>query len=185
MKAFWGALLAIAVPIALIAPFIGAHQLVLSWTDFFSNFFNSIWNTIAGLLHISQPSPQQQFASRLTQLQNNESNIKQFYLANAGKYAKQYNISVNVSWAVQVTDYNASNNKTIGELTVIWNGTSDTLQAENGIVSAPNIMTFAVRMNHSTFMSLSQDVINENIAGGIADFGIAQATKGISYRLVS
>lgn len=184
MEGRWGGFLAVALPLVLIASVSAFHGFALSWTDIFSSIWNSIWGAISGIFHISSPNAQQQFNSRLSQLQTNESSLTQFYLANVDKYAKQYNVSANTSWAAQVTDVNSSTSPVVGQLTVVWNNTSRSLYVYSGIVNSSGIMTFAINMTHSTFLSLSRDVLAQNIDGGIADAGIAYATHGISYRRI-
>ena len=184
MEGYWKRLFAVALPMALIVSAYAFHGFALAWTDIFSNIWNSIWNAIAGIFHISAPNAAQQFASRLSQLQTNESSLTQFYLANVDRYAKQYNVSANTSWSAQVTDVNSSTSPVVGRLTVVWNNTNRALYVYNGIESYGGL-TFAVNMTHGTFMSLTRDVLAENINGGIADAGIAYATHSISYRMVS
>ena len=176
---------AIAMPLFLLVSASAAHGFALQWTNIFSNIWNSIWNAIAGIFHFTTVSAQQQFASRLSQLQTNESSLTQFYLANVGKYAKQYNVSANTSWSVQVTDVNSSRSPVVGQLTITWNNTAKSLYVYPGIVNATGVPTFAVNMTHGTFMSLSRDVVTQSITGTIADAGIAEATHSISYTRIS
>ena len=172
----------IALPVLLIASVSASHWFVLQWTNIFSSVWNNIWDFIAGIFHIQTVSAQQQFANRLGELQTNESPLTQFYLANTGKYAKQYNVSANTSWSVQVTDVNSSASPIVGQLTVTWNNTGKSLYVYGGIVNATaGVPTFAVNMTHGTFLSLSNDVLHQSIDGAIADVGIAEATHGISY----
>ncbi|MDE1854833.1 MAG: hypothetical protein KGH57_00725 [Candidatus Micrarchaeota archaeon] len=172
----------IALPVLLIASVSASHGFVLQWTNIFSGIWNSIWNFIAGIFHIPIISAQQQFANRLGELQTNESALTQFYLANSGKYAKQYNVSVNTSWSVQLTDVNSSTSPIVGQLTVTWNNTNKSLYVYEGVVNATaGVPTFAVNMTHGTFLSLSNDALHQSIDGAIADFGIAEATHSISY----
>ena len=175
--------LALALPVFLLLS-LSQARFALAWTDIFSSIWNSIWNAISGIFHISTVSAQQQFANRLTQLQDNETPLAQFYLANVGKYASQYNVSVNTSWSVQVTDVNSSTSPVIGRLTITWNYTAKSLNVHSGIVSAPGVPAFAVNMTHSTFLALSRDVVDQNIDGAIADFGIAEATHSTSFSVI-
>ena len=174
---------AMALPIAMIATAFAPHGFALAWTDIFSNIWNSIWSAISAMFHLSAPNASQQFASRLSQLQTNESELTQFYLSNVAKYAKQYNVTANVSWSVQVTDVNSSTSPIVGQLTITWNNTAKGLYVYDGIVNS-TFATYAVNMTHSTFLALSRDAVGQSISGAIADFGIAEATHGISYRHV-
>jgi hypothetical protein len=187
MEGDWQKIFSVALPMALLASVSASHGFALAWTDIFSNIWNSIWNAIgnviAGIFHTQTVSAQQQFANRLSQLQTNESELTAFYLANVGKYAKQFNVSANMSWSVQVTDVNSSTSPVVGQLTIIWNNTAKSLYVYGGIVNT-TFTAFAVNMTHSTFMSLSKDVLSQNIDGGIADFGIAEATHSISFRQI-
>lgn len=178
------AFFAAALPLLLLSA-LASHAIALAWTDFFSNLWNSIVNAFDGLFHIQTLSAQQQFQNRLGELQANESGLTSFYLANVGRYAKQYNVSVtNVSWSVQVTDVNSTTSPVIGQLTVTWNNTSKSMHVYSGIVNATGFLAFAVNMTHGTFLSLSNDALNENIDGAVYDAGVAEATHGISYRQV-
>ncbi len=184
MEAVWKRFFAVALPMLLLAPLL-IHGLQFAWTDIFSSIWNSIWNAISGILHISTPNAQQQFASKLEQLQTNESPLTQFYLANAAKYAKQFNVSANTSWSVQVTDVNSSTSPVVGQLTAVWNNTAKSLFIYSGIVNTTGMPIFAVSVTHSTFLALSRDALAQSINGAIADFGIAEATHAISFRRIS
>jgi hypothetical protein len=181
MGADWKKFLAVAAPFMLLASVSSAHAILFSWTSIFSNIWNSIWNSIASILHIQTTSAQQQFADRLGELQANETSLARFYLANVGKYAKQYNVSVNTSWAVRVTDVNSTTSPVIGRLTAVWNQTSQTLGIYDGIVNTTGIPTFWVNVTHSSFMSLTKDAIDQSVYGAVADIGIAEATHSVSY----
>lgn len=177
MKTAARMLFALVLPVALLMPLLGSHQVVLAWTDFFSNIWSNIWNSIASILHIQTPTVQQQFSGRLAQLEGNASSFTQFYLSNIGKY----NVSADENWTVQITDQNSTSSPVIGTLTISWNASSRSISIMPGITNATFSPAFAVRVNHGSFMSLSNDVIHQNAFGAATDFATATATHGIEY----
>jgi hypothetical protein len=109
-------------------------------------------------------------------LQNNNQNLTLFYLANAANY----NLNVNKSWSIQVTDKNYAN-VTIGQLTISWNGQYKNLSIENGIVNTDISPTYAVTLPHSEFMSFSNAAIARNTAAAFADYTTYYLTGKLNY----
>lgn len=176
-NALWG----VALPVAMLLTVIGAHGVVLAWTDFFTNIWNSIVSTITKLFN---PGPsisvQQQFVNQLALLKNNTQNITAFYLSNAGTYK----VPTNQSWALQVTDQNTTNSTLIGQLSVVWYGPTRSLTFASGIVNASVSPTFAVTLTHNEFMAFSQTVAKRDIIGALADYSAYYLTGKVKYTQV-
>jgi hypothetical protein len=155
-----------------------AHaNILLSWSD----FFTSIWNGVANFFSLqSGPtlSAQAQFAQRLSLLQNNTQNLVSFYLSNA----QTYNLSVNKSWSVQITDKNSTSSPAIGELTITWLAGRKSLMIQNGIVNTKVSPTYAVTITNKAFVVLSQDVATRNLILGLLDYNMYKSA--ISYKQV-
>jgi predicted PurR-regulated permease PerM len=125
---------------------------------------------------LTLPQQQSQFAGQLSMLQNNNQNLSAFYLANA----PNYNIPVNKSWSVQITDKGAQN-VTIGQLTISWYGKTKNLSILNGIVNTGISPTYAVTLPHSEFMSFTQAAITRNTAEALADYSAYYLTGKLNY----
>jgi hypothetical protein len=128
---------------------------------------------------LTLPQQQSQFASQLSALQNNNQNLTAFYLANAANY----NLPVNKSWSVQVTD-KSSTNVTIGQLTISWNGKTKNLSIQNGIVNTGISPTYAVTLPHSEFMSFTQAAITRNTAAALAYYSTYYLSGKLNYTRV-
>jgi len=123
---------------------------------------------------------QGQLQNQLGRMQNNNQNLTLFYLTNA----QNYNLNVNKSWSVQITDQD-SNGSIVGQLTISWNGQGKNLSIQNGIVNTGISPTYAVTLSHSQFMSLSQDVITRNTAAAFAYYTAYYLTGKLKYTKVS
>ncbi len=181
MNKIGNALFGVALPIAILLTVVGAHGVVLAWTDFFTNIWNSIVNTITKLFN---PGPtlsvQLQFAKQLSLLENNTQNITSFYLSNA----KSYKVPTNQSWALEVTDQNTTNSTLIGQLTVVWYAPTQNLTFTNGIVNTSVSPLYAVTLTHTEFMSFSQTVAKRDIIGALADYSAYWLPGKITYTRV-
>ena len=130
---------------------------------------------------IATPAQQHsQFADQLSRMQSNNQNLTLFYLA----AAPNYNLPVNKSWSVQVTDRNPSNNTPIGQLTMSWDGQSRSLSMLNGIVNTGISPTYAVTLSHPEFMSFSQAVITRNTGAALADYSTYFLSGKLNYTQV-
>jgi hypothetical protein len=118
-----------------------------------------------------------QFESQLGAMQNNNQNLTAFYLANAPSYG----FPVNKSWSVQVTDEAPGNNTAIGQITVTWNGQSETLSIQDGIVNTSISPTYAVTLTPSEFLSFTQTVITRNTAAALADYSTYYLSGKLKY----
>ncbi|MDE1873633.1 MAG: hypothetical protein KGI04_00750 [Candidatus Micrarchaeota archaeon] len=182
MGRYLSALMAFVIPAVVLASVSGAHGFLLSWTDIFSSIISAITHFISGLLGSSSPSlsPQQQFNSQLSLLQNNEQNITNFFLA----HASTYHIPTNVSFAVQVTDKNTTSNQTIGQLTAEWNAPAKSFQVHSGIVSTGISPTFAVTLPSSEFVAFSSALGKQDIVSIATDYAEYWVTNKINYTRV-
>ena len=129
---------------------------------------------------LTLPQQQSQFASQLSTLQNNNQNLTSFYLTNA----PNYNLPVNKSWSVQVTDKNATN-VTIGQLTISWNGNSKNLSIQDGIANTGISPTYAVTLPHSEFMLFSHAAITRNTAAALAYYSTYYLSGKLTYTKVN
>lgn len=156
----------------------------------------SNWGTVAGILIVllilglvvyfllnpplTLAQKQSQFMNQLSMMQNNNQNLTLFYLANAANY----NLNVNKSWSLQITDQ-ASDGTIIGQLTISWNGQSKSLSIQNGIVSTGISPTYAVTLSHSNFMTFSQTVITRNTAAALGYYSTYYLSGRLKYTRVS
>ncbi len=130
---------------------------------------------------LSPAQQQSQFESQLATMQNNEQNLTLFYLADA----PNYNMPVNTSWSVQVTEQNPGSSFIIGQLTVSWNGQSKSLSIQDGIVTTGISPTYAVTLSRSEFMSFSQAVITRNTDAGLAYYSEYYLSGKLNYTRVN
>jgi hypothetical protein len=171
--------------ILMVAPAISGN-LFLWWSGYFSNFWSGLFHQlISSAVPGSQPTVQQEFANRLSSLQNKTGVFSSFYLSNAEQYAKQFgkvsHFNLNQSLSIQITDRNTTTSPVIGNLTVTWIGTSRTLTITRGIVSSGVSPTYYVTANHKAFMALSNDAINFDALSGFADYLSFNSTGAIRY----
>ena len=87
------------------------------------------------------------------------------------------------SWAVQVTDANATSTP-IGQLTISWNGQTKSFSIINGIVNTGISPTYAVTIPHSEFMSFSQAIVTEDTAAAVGYYYAYYASGNLKYTLV-
>ena len=134
------------------------------------------------LMNSATPAQQRsQFANQLHSMQDNNQDIALFYLNNA----PNYQLPVNQSWSVQITDQNPTNSTPIGQLTISWNGQSKSLSVQEGIVNTGISPTYAVTLPHSEFMSFSQAVITKNVAAALAYYSAYYLSGKLNYTRVS
>ncbi len=122
-----------------------------------------------------------QFSSQLSTMQSNNQNLSAFYVATA----PTYQLPVNQSWSVQVTDQNPTNGTTVGQLTMSWSGQTHSLSIQNGIVNTGISPTYAVTLSHSDFMSLSQTIITRNTGAAVADYAYYYLSGKLKYTRVN
>ncbi len=153
-----------------------AHSNYFSFSFF--DFFSNIWASILKIFSVQsapQPTVQQQFASQLSLLKSNTSSFTAFFLSNAPKY----NISVNTSWSIQITDKNSSSSTVIGQLTITWIGKQRNLTIQSGIVNASVAPIYSVTIAHKAFMAFSKDALKRDIIGATLDY--ASYGKNFTY----
>ena len=121
-----------------------------------------------------------QFATQSSAMQSDNHQLTSFYLSNAAAF----HLPVNQSWAVDVTDVNSTGG-TIGQLTVSWNGQTDTLSTQNGIAYTGISPTYAVTLTHSEFMSFSQAAITNDTAAALIDYSTYYLSGKLNYTRVS
>jgi|GEM_PF-1450236 hypothetical protein len=129
---------------------------------------------------VTAAEQQSYFTNQLAALQNGNQNLTAYYLANAGNY----NIPLSQSWAVEVTDQNPTSGVIVGQLTITWNGQSQSLSIQDGIVDTGITPTYAVTLTPSEFESFSQTAVSRNTAAGFADYVAYYLTGQLKYTQV-
>ena len=129
-------------------------------------------------------TPQQeqaQFAGQLSTMQASNQNLTLFYLANA----PNYQMPLNRSWSIHVTDYDQANNLTIGQFTFSWSGQNKNLYIQNGIVNTGISPTYAVTLTPNEFEQFSQAVITRDTAAALAYYSQYYLTGSLHYTRVN
>jgi hypothetical protein len=180
------AILAFPFFMLLIAASAISSNLFMWWSGYFSDFWSGLFHQlISSAVPGSQMTAQQEFAGRLSSLQNKTGVFSSFYLSNAAQYAKQFgkvaHFDLNQSWSLQITDRNTTTSPIIGNLTVTWMGTSRTLTINRGIINSGVSPTYYITANHKAFMALSKDAINFDAFSGFADYLSYNASGAIRY----
>ncbi|HVA82699.1 MAG TPA: hypothetical protein VNF06_00875 [Candidatus Aquilonibacter sp.] len=122
-----------------------------------------------------------QFVNQLNTLQNNIKNLSLFYIANAGNYQ----LPLNHSWSIQVTDQNPGNSTPIGQLTISWSAVSRNFSIQNGIVNTGISPTYAITLSHSDFMAFSQTVITRNTAVALGYYSSYYISGKLKYTQIN
>lgn len=130
---------------------------------------------------LSPTQEQAQFSGQLAALQGSSQNITSFYVS----AAPNYHLPLNQSWSMQVTDYDAAHNITVGQFTFSWNGLSEALQVQDGIVDTGISPTYAVTLTPSEFEQFSQAVITRNTAAALAYYSEYYLSGSLKYARVS
>jgi hypothetical protein len=110
-------------------------------------------------------------------MQNNAQNLTSFYLADA----PNYQLPINQSWSIQVTDQNPGNSTVAGQLTASWNAQTRSISIQNGIINTGISPTYALTVSHSEFMSFSQAVITRNVAAALYYYSTYYLTGRLNY----
>lgn len=130
---------------------------------------------------LSPAQEQAQFSGQLAALQNSNQNLTLFYLSDA----PNYQLPLNQSWSMQVTDYDSAHNLTIGQFTFSWSGQGKTFYVQNGIVDTGISPTYAVTLTPDEFEQFSQAVITRNTAAALAYYSEYYLTGSLKHTRVS